>query len=172
MPYGYSPAHRDYTGTIHLEQETFRRILNDIVESLLRHGVTRVLMLLGHWGNYDTALETKRAFEERGQGMQIEVIRLFDDSVLDLEGLDAVFGGKYCHGHGGAREVAGALYARPHLDPPPPEEVAERFPPLEERNYKELGWQGLPEEASAERGEKAVEIVADAIVRSLEKLED
>ena len=172
LPYGYSPGHKDYVGTIHLEQETLSRILADIVESLVRHGVSRVLMLLGHWGNYDAALETKRIFEERVQGVQIEVIRLFDDSVLDNEGLDEVFGGTNCHGHGGAREVAAALYARPHLDPPPPEEVAKRFPPLEERNYKELGWQGLPEEASAERGEKAVEIVADAIVRYLEKLKD
>ncbi len=171
LPYGYSPAHKDYTGTIHLEQETLSRILADIVGSLARYGVSRVLMLLGHWGNYETALETKRVFEERDQRVQIEVIRLFDDSVLDNEGLDEAFGGTYCHGHGGAREVAAALYARPHLDPPTPEEVAGKHPPLEERNYKELGWQGLPEEASAERGEKAVEIVAEAIVRYLESRE-
>jgi creatinine amidohydrolase len=170
LPYGYSPNHKDFTGTIHLEYDTLKRVLFDIVESLHRGGILNILILLGHWGNFEVALETKEAFETGDPDHQIEVVRLFDDSALEMEGLEAVFDGKHDGGHGGAREVAAALYARPHLDPPPPASVAAEYGPLEHRNYTELGWQGLPEEASAERGGKTVEIVADSVVRHLRGL--
>jgi creatinine amidohydrolase len=167
LPYGHSPDHKSFAGTIHLEYETMKRVLLDIVESLRRHGVSRLLMLLGHWGNYQVALETREVFCDKDPELRIEVVRLFDNSVLALAGLDQVFEGKYSRGHGGAREVSVALYARPHLSPPSPEQVATAYPPLEERKYGELGWQGLPEEASVERGEKAAEITAESIVRYL-----
>ena len=171
LPYGCSPDHKGYAGTIHLEYETMKRMLSDIVESLHRHGVSRLLMLLGHWGNYDVALDTQATFGEKHPELHVEVVRLFDDSVLALEDLDEVFQGGYSRGHGGAREVSVALYARPHLRPPSPEQVAKAYPPLEERRYGELGWQGLPEEASVERGQRAAEITADSVVRYLRSLE-
>ncbi|MBC7237371.1 MAG: creatininase family protein [Chloroflexi bacterium] len=170
LPYGFSPDHMGYPGTIHLEYETMRRVLGDIIASLHRHGVAKLLILLGHWGNYEVALETRETSRAMHPGLRIEVLRVFDDAVLGTEHLETVFGGRSSHGHGGAREVSGALYARPHLIPPAPAQVAQEYPPPEKRSYRELGWSGLPEEASAERGAKVIEITAEGIVRYLQNI--
>ena len=167
MPYGHSPDHQDYVGTVHLQHDTLKAVLMDVARSLRRHGVSRLLMLLGHWGNYEVALEIKRAGAEADLGIHVEVLRLFDESELDLDGLAEVFPGKQWQGHGGAVEVSAALSARPHLRPPLPEEVTAKHPPLALRRSEDLGWSGLPEEASGERGEAAVDVTARAIVAYL-----
>ncbi len=167
LPFGYSPDHVAYPGTIHLGPDTIEAVLTDIINSLHRHGVTRVLLLLGHWGNYHAATHVKQRLAESQPELRIEVVRVFDESVLDLTGMDEVFGSTHWHGHGGAVEVSVSLYARPQVAPPSPEEVAAHSPPREHRSYSEIGWQGLPEEASPTRGEQAADITARAIVAYL-----
>ncbi len=49
--YGYSPHHMGFAGTVTLRSETFLTVMQDVVESVLRHGVRRVVMLNGHGGN-------------------------------------------------------------------------------------------------------------------------
>jgi len=49
--YGYSPHHMSLPGTVTLRSETFLQVVQDIVESVLAHGVRRVLILNGHGGN-------------------------------------------------------------------------------------------------------------------------
>jgi creatinine amidohydrolase len=169
LPFGNSPDHIAYPGTIHLGPDTLEAVLTDILESLHRHGVTRVLLLLGHWGNHHAAWHVQERLATRRSEMQIEVVRAFDQSALDLSEMDAVFGGAHWHGHGGAVEVSVSLSARPQVTPPSPEEVAAHSPPPEHRSYAEIGWQGLPEKASAERGERAADITARAIVRYLKE---
>jgi len=161
LPYGYSPLHRDYPGTLHLEAETLRLVLRDLAASLRRHGLKRLLIIAGHWDNYEAALALKAETDD----IRIEVVRVFDESVLDLAEAAPLFDGIAWHGHGGAREVAVSLYARPHVQPPAPEVVRAAFPPGETREFGELGWQGRPEEATAERGRGAAQVTAKAAVK-------
>jgi creatinine amidohydrolase len=49
--YGYSPHHMSFRGTITLRSETFLQAVQDIVDSVLAHGVRRVLIVNGHGGN-------------------------------------------------------------------------------------------------------------------------
>jgi creatinine amidohydrolase len=49
--YGYSPHHMSFAGTITLRAETFLKLVEDIVDSVLRHGFRRVFLLNGHGGN-------------------------------------------------------------------------------------------------------------------------
>jgi creatinine amidohydrolase len=51
MWYGYSPHHMSFPGTITLKSETFLQAVQDIVDSVLTHGVRRVVILNGHGGN-------------------------------------------------------------------------------------------------------------------------
>ena len=46
-----NPGQTDYTGCIHYTQETQKHILTDIVVSLGRQGITRVVIINGHMGN-------------------------------------------------------------------------------------------------------------------------
>jgi creatinine amidohydrolase len=163
LPFGYSPLHAAFPGTIHLGAATLRGVLEDVAASLYRHGVRRLLIILGHWDNDGVAREVQQAAEAQWPGMRIDAVRAFDQSVLDVRG-DPLFAHQSWSGHGGAVEVSVSLYARPHVRPPSPEKVAATYPPLPERRFEELGWQGLPEEATADRGERAADITAEAIV--------
>ncbi len=48
---GASDHHRRFPGTITLNVETYTRVVSDVVESLVRSGFTRVLVLNSHGGN-------------------------------------------------------------------------------------------------------------------------
>jgi len=49
--YGSSHHHRGFPGTMTLSHDTFVRVLKDLVESLLRAGFRRLILLNGHGGN-------------------------------------------------------------------------------------------------------------------------
>lgn len=48
--YGYSPHHMGFAGTVTLSSETFINVLCEISQSLLRQGVTHLVLLNGHGG--------------------------------------------------------------------------------------------------------------------------
>lgn len=48
---GYSPHHMTFPGTITARESTLRALLDDIVDSLVRHGVRRFLIVNAHGGN-------------------------------------------------------------------------------------------------------------------------
>ncbi len=48
---GYSPHHMDFPGTISIEDQTLTNILIDIVSSLVKNKLERILILNGHGGN-------------------------------------------------------------------------------------------------------------------------
>lgn len=51
VPWGVSPHHMDFPGTITLRPETFDAILWDIVTSLKQHGLSHFFVVNGHGGN-------------------------------------------------------------------------------------------------------------------------
>ena len=48
---GFSPHHMAFCGTITLKQETLFAVVYDVLESLVAHGVSRILLLNSHGGN-------------------------------------------------------------------------------------------------------------------------
>jgi len=48
---GYSPHHMDFPGTISIKDETLTNLILDIVESLVKNKLERILILNGHGGN-------------------------------------------------------------------------------------------------------------------------
>lgn len=48
---GYSPHHRDFPGTITLDDTTFSAVVGQVVRSLAGHGFRRIAILNGHGGN-------------------------------------------------------------------------------------------------------------------------
>lgn len=51
MPFGVSPHHMNFPGTITLSTSTFNQVLSEIVDSLYRHGIRKYFFLNGHGGN-------------------------------------------------------------------------------------------------------------------------
>jgi creatinine amidohydrolase len=65
--YGLSEHHLDFPGTLTLRPETFIGLVSDIVESLARWGLRRVLVVNGHGGNVDALrLVARQARRDRG----------------------------------------------------------------------------------------------------------
>jgi creatinine amidohydrolase len=58
---GLSEHHLAFAGTISLRAETLMLILRDYVDSLARHGFTRIVIIPSHGGNFATV---RRAIEE------------------------------------------------------------------------------------------------------------
>jgi creatinine amidohydrolase len=51
LPFGLSPHHMRFPGSITLRPETFSAVLFDVMRSLQRHGAKRFFLLNGHGGN-------------------------------------------------------------------------------------------------------------------------
>ena len=65
--YGLSEHHLGFPGTLTLRPETFTGLASDVVESLARWGLRRVLVVNGHGGNVDALrLVARQARRDRG----------------------------------------------------------------------------------------------------------
>jgi creatinine amidohydrolase/Fe(II)-dependent formamide hydrolase-like protein len=51
IPYGVSYHHEDFSGTISISPDTLSRLVYDIGMSVVRHGITKLLIINGHGGN-------------------------------------------------------------------------------------------------------------------------
>jgi creatinine amidohydrolase len=49
--YGFSPHHMRFAGSVTLRSETFIALASDVVDSLVRHGFQRIVLVNGHGGN-------------------------------------------------------------------------------------------------------------------------
>lgn len=54
IPYGISYHHMHFPGTISVSPDTLISLLVDICESLVAHGIDKILILNGHGGNFET----------------------------------------------------------------------------------------------------------------------
>ena len=65
--YGVSGHHKEFTGTLTLSTETYTQAVYEILESLARYGVKRVVFMNGHGGNNTgLTLAAKRARDDFG----------------------------------------------------------------------------------------------------------
>ncbi|MGH2352001.1 MAG: creatininase family protein, partial [Chloroflexota bacterium] len=109
LPFGLSPHHMRFPGTITLHPDTFTAVLLDVLRSLRQHGATRFMLLNGHGGNQ--AILSVVAMRAR-QELDVEVATaMYSAAATDL--LNERFGRAYMH----ACEVEAslALAAAPEL---------------------------------------------------------
>jgi creatinine amidohydrolase len=57
---GYSPHHMGFPGTITFKHDTLRMVLMDTIESLVNHGVNKILLLNFHGGNREVVATVER----------------------------------------------------------------------------------------------------------------
>jgi creatinine amidohydrolase len=65
MPYGVASHHQDFPGVISLKPGTLTDVVFDVLTSLNRYGVDRVLIINGHGGNLAAITEAVRVAREK-----------------------------------------------------------------------------------------------------------
>jgi creatinine amidohydrolase len=164
--FGCSEHHLSFPGTISLSDETFQRIVWDVVASLSRHGFRRIVLLPTHGGNFKPLAE---AFAELKPVENVKVV-----AFTDLEGLvKAAFESSGISGveparsgaHSGEWETSLMLALRPaqvkmdHAAEGFVGELSEIMSKVFDgiQNLDENGVLGDPRPATAEAGEKYFE---------------
>jgi creatinine amidohydrolase len=154
IPFGVSPHHMMFGGTITLRVETVIHVLGDICECIIAHGFDRILILSGHGGNGNTigaaALELKHR-----QKRQINAFCWWD---LIPEAFEQVREGPSVSiGHSGEMETSTILALAPDLV-------------RRDRYALVPGISDEPSIATAAKGEYVLKAGAEALAKYLRRM--
>ena len=155
--YGLSEHHLGFPGTLTLRPETFIGLTSDIVESLARWGLRRVLVVNGHGGNVDALTTAVHVLREEGTDASWQPCRHGD-------------------AHAGRGETSLLLHLAPHrvamdrAEPGNVEPVGDLLPRLREHGLRPLAPNGVlgdPRGASAAEGATLLDRMADELAAAL-----
>ncbi|MBN1681997.1 creatininase family protein [Candidatus Bathyarchaeota archaeon] len=76
MPFGYSPHHMHFPGTITLPFEVLVQVYKEVCKSLMKHGFNKIVIMNGHGGNSNAISETLRKLKEE-TGMTVYSLMVF-----------------------------------------------------------------------------------------------
>jgi creatinine amidohydrolase len=161
---GCSRHHLAFPGTMSVEEETFGRVVGDIVRGWAGQGFRRIVLVPSHGGNF---APLAAALEDLGDLDEVRVVAITDLSVLvnATLGLGAELGIPASEGglHGGEWETSLMLAVRPDLVQMDRatagytgdlESGIQRFFEEGVHALTETGVIGDPKQASAENGQK------------------
>ena len=106
IPVGVAEEHRAFDGTMWVSPDTFRAYVRESAESLVAHGVDRVVFVNGHGGNVEALAEVARRFSRDdahdGYGVAFTWFEAVGDHASDM-------------GHAGPLETALLRATNPDL---------------------------------------------------------
>jgi creatinine amidohydrolase len=172
----------EFPGTITLSAHTYMLVLQEVVESLLKHGVRRVVFINGHGGNEAPNITACREIREQlhyKHGVDMEVGTLSYWEAIppqvwsDVQEINP--NGRI--GHGGEAETSILLSVAPQavrmdLALPPdqrPRPAAPFFRAWYQDEYSPNGHSDDPRVATKEKGEKLVAAAVKGVVEVLEQ---
>ena len=174
-PFGVTPMHMPFEGTITLTPETYQRVVIETCVSTAKHGAKYLLILNWHEGNIPSLAIAAEALH-REHGMMVLTVQACY--------VAAELYGHECGGltHGGEIEALAVLAYRPdlvHLD-----RIDYSSDPSHGRKWDKLrrtrsyqpvlrdirtiaptGWYGAPEHATVDKGLRMLNDIADAIAK-------
>lgn len=173
VPYGVSMHHAAFPWTLSINPQTLTHVVFDIGESLLRHGVSRLLVVSAHDGNPAPIENAARLLADR-HGIAVALLSgwqgmarlLLADSEFDID-LD----------HGGSSELSMILHLRPDLAHPeravdlPRQRMG--YPVRLFGSYADVsprGYSGSPSRGSAAEGAAIVEAIGSHVGPFLREL--
>ncbi|MBD3387831.1 MAG: creatininase family protein [Candidatus Altiarchaeales archaeon] len=149
IPVGVSPEHMSFPGTVSLKPDTFKSVVEEVVESLRRQGFAEIIIINGHGGN-------NKALEE----LNIDVKAVNLTSLLE----------RYDH----AGEVETSLMMHLHPELVKEDEIREhefRWPGRGEwkdtKEFSESGVLGDPTRATSEKGSELFRQLAERALASM-----
>jgi creatinine amidohydrolase len=164
LPYGISPHHRQFWGTLWVRSDLFRDFVLEIARSFKSHGVTRIVGVNGHGGNSTALSEVGQTLRQEGLAFVVfEWWRGIEDEFMrDLLGEE----GASIGGHACAAETSVGLHLFPEwLAPEAAVDVPVGWAPLEHGgqvhfdtiDFTEHGNVGFPSLARREAGAAIIE---------------
>jgi creatinine amidohydrolase len=112
LPYGQHSSTRNMPGTIALRSETLRALVTDVIDSLVRHGVRKLVIISGHAGSVHMAAVREAAETASVRYGQLKLMFLTDYDIAYRFPLPE---SNYRDGHGGIIETSRILALRPEL---------------------------------------------------------
>ncbi len=106
VPYGVSGHHDDFPGVITLQPSTYQKVISEVLDSLARNGVRRVVFMNGHGGNLSAITEAAKEARRR-HGIVCAICQWWD-----ILGSRKIFGHP-AEEHAGYAETALTLASRP-----------------------------------------------------------
>lgn len=165
---GVAEEHRSFDGTLWVSPDTFRAYVRETAESLVGHGVDRVVLVNGHGGNVEALAEVARRFSRDDDHAGYAVAFTWFEAVGE-HGSDM--------GHAGPVETA--LLRATHPDLVREERVGDAAAGAADRwgewvsgvnlahdsdEFAANGVVGDPRDGDAERGEELLGRASDALV--------
>lgn len=173
MWYGVCTTTKDHPGTISIAPETLRRLSYDLVTEAYRKGLQNFLLISGHGGSLHMSSLKETAEELVGclNDIKIAVFSPYDLLYKELAGITETTNDS----HAGELETSMMLHLAPELVKG---RAAEEYPSIpkpfivkDKVKYWPGGVWGDPKKATAEKGEKAMKLIADSIVEMIDKIE-
>src|SRR3954454_15874899 len=173
MPFGVTPMHMPFEGTITLSTDTYMRVVTETCQSTAQHGAKSLLIINWHEGNIPSLAIAAEALH-REHGMTVLTVQACY--------VAAELYGHSCNGltHGGEIEALAVLANRPdlvHLDridyssdhthghKMDKLRRTRAYQPVltDIRSIAPTGWFGSPQHATVEKGRLMVANIADKI---------
>jgi creatinine amidohydrolase len=171
--YGVCTTNKDHPGTINITPETLRRISRDLVVDAYSKGLRNFLLISGHGGGLHMAAlkETAEALVEELKGIIIAAFTPYDLWWKELFEIADTPNDS----HAGEIETSMALYLAPELVKGRAREEYPLFPKPFSVKDKIKHWPGgvwgNPGKASADKGQRAIRLMADKIIGVLDEAE-
>lgn len=180
LPFGSSPHHLPFGGTMSVTSETYYAVVRDLVASLIAGGFRRILIVNGHGGNHELLQVVVRDLALR-HPVNLAALSYWLPAANTLAALHAD-GPTSFPGHAGAFETSLVMAIRPELvrRPLPHRELAEiaalPVQPSGWRLERHAWWQAIdgfsdsPDLADVERGRASLEAIVQALARVIGEL--
>jgi len=171
-----------FPGTITLTAETYMRVLCEVAESLLKHGVRRIVFVNGHGGNAAPNITACREIREQlhykhGVNLEVGTLSYWDAIPGELWKAVLEIAPEQRIAHGGEAETSILLAIAPQAVRPdyirPPDTRPRRTPRISRAWYQDEynpdGHTDDPRAASKEKGQKLLEAAVKGYVEALEE---
>lgn len=173
VSYGVCTTTRDHPGTIGISPETLRRLCHDLITEAYAKGLRNILLISGHGGGiHMSALrETAEDLIGRLRGARLAVFTPYDLLWNELSTIAETANDS----HAGEIETSIVLSFAPHLVKGRAKEEYPDLPRPFVARDKVGRWPGgvwgNPKKATAEKGKKALQAMADKIVEVIDGIE-
>ena len=176
VPYGVSNHHNEIQMTISLDANTIINLIQDILSSIIKHGIKRILILNGHDGNIAPLEIASRKIKDQHPKVTIACLESWWELIGNIK--NNLFEEWKGYGHGGEAETSGMLAVRPDLVdmkqvpdttiPNLPENVRIYWKINELTN---TGATGASKLATEKKGQITLEILEDLIISFIDNMD-
>jgi creatinine amidohydrolase len=178
-PYGFAPHALPWPGSISVKHETVAAMLKDILNSVILHGASKIILLSGHPEHEGIMESVGRETMRDWPNVELMVLGYWSPPILDVIRETAEHLGFHAH----EAETSIILALRPDLvkmERAVKEEPRDRWSGDPPSNYRELllkpleskapfsGTSGDPSGASKEKGEKMVQVWVERMTKFIE----